>query len=235
MVNAIDFCVDIIDFKEPNRGPLAPVDPQLWQQSALIVQDKIGPVRLSAALGEGSDMLSIASKVPRCFAFAKVGPSGCKDANSLSQLWHDARQRLPSEVELVAVAYADAQRAECLEPESIFELASRNGFDRCLIDTYVKQGESVLDVLGLNRLSTIAKLAKDNQLWWTLAGSVTSGIAETLIANQIAPDCFGVRGDICRNSSTANNELSRRAGTLCANRMQIWANMLGGELSREAM
>ncbi|QDT09572.1 hypothetical protein K239x_15180 [Planctomycetes bacterium K23_9] len=220
---AASYGVDIVDFKEPRKGALAPVDPQIWQQAARLQSSTSAATdsaafELSAALGERSDMLQIASSVPPSFAFAKVGPSQCDSPQDLLQLWDDAAQRLPASVELVAVAYADYGNAACLPPEEVFELASQRGMKRCLLDTFTKTGVATLDALGIERLRRLATLARSRGIWWTLAGSIKLSHLEQLLANRIDPHCIGIRGDACDQNRTSS---------LSSERLKLWSDTMG--------
>jgi uncharacterized protein (UPF0264 family) len=218
---AIGFEVDIVDFKEPAEGPLAPVDPQLWRRATEILCS--GPAsaacspKLSAALGERDRAPAIAAWVPPEFSFAKAGPSRSETQRDVTNLWSDIKQRLAPGVELVAVAYADSPQANCIDPESILSAAAHCGIGRCLLDTFGKQGQSSLQHLGADRLARFATRADQLGIWWALAGSVTLADVALLSAAGIVPNCFAVRGDVCDQD---------RTGTLCSKRMQAWQEML---------
>jgi uncharacterized protein (UPF0264 family) len=209
--------VDIIDLKEPRRGPLAPADAELWSHAASLWSAGSPTSLLSAALGERADAIQIAGRLPSAFAFAKVGPSGCRSAGDMRDLWAAVGERLDDRIELVAVAYADFQAARSLHPEAIFQLAAKAGFARCLIDTCVKDGRSTLDHLGMDGLASLASVATEAGLWWTLAGSIRVDCVSLLRQHAVWPDCLGVRGDVCRRG---------RAGTLSSQRVTIWKESL---------
>ncbi|MGB7347633.1 MAG: (5-formylfuran-3-yl)methyl phosphate synthase [Pirellulaceae bacterium] len=220
---AAEYPVDIIDFKEPDHGPLAPVDPLIWHQAQRWVAEcctspsqlrpqKLGQhvaKKLSAALGERGDMLRVADEVPAEFAFAKVGPSQCDTPEKLLTLWSDARARLPKRVELVAVAYADYTSAQCLPPEQIAELAKQTGVNRCLIDTFTKSSGSTVDLLGMQRLRQFSQTVANRDGWWALAGAVRLEGLNGLADNGVLPNCVGVRGDVCNKSRTSTLSIDR--------------------------
>ena len=222
LATAIRFCVDVIDLKEPNRGPLAPVDVGLWEHAAELIDERavgVNPAelpRLSAALGERDRAVAIASQLPKRFSFAKVGPSGCASARSIRRLWSDVGHQLPPQVELVAVAYADATAANCLGPEAVLREANQAGLNRCLIDTFTKDGRSSVQHLGPQRLAEFGQLAQQLQIWWALAGSITRHDVAALEHSNIKPNCFAIRGDVCSDD---------RTGTICEQRMYAWREM----------
>ena len=212
--------VRIIDLKEPRRGPLAPADASLWQFADELWRDSGGQSKglLSAALGEQAQAREVAASLPETFAFAKVGPSDCETESSLIALWDEIRLALRDSTELVAVAYADWKSANCPAPEVVFRLASEHGFKRCLIDTYQKDGRSTVDHLGYPALSKLHQVARQKNLWWTLAGSIRRPVVDELKALGWMPDCFGVRGDVC--SGTRTTRISHDL-------VQAWCQRLG--------
>ena len=201
---AIGSGADIVDLKEPRAGALSPTDPQLWRQVARRweqVDANAQLPRFSAALGERAEARDCAASLPARFDFAKAGPSGCSDETQLRRLWSDVRQQLDPSIELVAVAYADWESAGCPTPQSVFQLAHQSGIRRCLLDTFDKAGKSSLQLMGLGSLRELAGIARSLDLWWALAGSVRCQDVARLRAVALAPDCFGVRGDVCRGCS----------------------------------
>lgn len=217
---AAQFCVDIIDLKQPEHGPLAPVSVSAWRQAAEFAMST--PICLSAALGEKGDALEMASEVPNEFSFAKVGPSDC-DLNELKNVWNTIRGHLPESVRLVAVAYADATQATSPPTHEILRLAHDLGLRHFLIDTYQKDGRTSVDHLGINTLRELDQQAKKLGMWWALAGSVSLASAQMIRDAGIQPDCFGVRGDVCDGD---------RAGHLSESRLREWSariKQLGAE------
>ena len=214
-----DAGVDVIDLKEPRNGPLAPVAPSFWGGAAASLGPPTQPrdPLLSAALGESAEARIVAGQVPPAFSFAKVGPSGCRTRALLHQIWGDVREDLNDQVELVAVAYADSDHADCLTPEQIFADAAEAGFRFCLIDTYTKDGRSTLDHLGMARLRELAALCRQLQMRWALAGSIGRTHLPALTAHDIDPDIIGVRGDVCH---------SDRTGDLDPQQVKLWQQAL---------
>ncbi|PAY17803.1 hypothetical protein CKO51_19080 [Rhodopirellula sp. SM50] len=223
---AVEFDVDILDLKEPDRGALAPVAFPIWQQvarqaAAWSAAGKDGPL-LSAALGESDQAVGLADQVPPQFAFAKAGPSGCSTPDQIRGMWEAVEKRIPDRAELVAVAYADHRSADCLPAEAILELAARHGFRRILLDTFEKNGRSSIDLMNAQRLLDFGRQAYRRQLWWSLAGAISlgqvTGISELIPPPEFRPDCFAVRGDVCDGNRTA---------TLSPDKMRQWMRALG--------
>jgi uncharacterized protein (UPF0264 family) len=205
--------VDVIDFKEPSDGPLAPVQPQVWQAA----ERELPGAKLSAALGESSTAIELAAFVPASFRYAKVGPSGVPEISQLQHLWQSIH--LPKSVELVPVAYADHEQAGCCAATEVLRAVIASGRSRLLIDTYLKDGRSLTDHLGVLQLTEILTEARVAGVWVALAGSVRLEQAECLHGLGIVPDCWGVRGDVCRYDDDAAR---RRSGHLDADRVRRW-------------
>lgn len=207
--------VDVLDFKEPQQGPLAPADPAIWRQAAAQMPERC---RLSAALGECGDAAELASRVPPRFAYAKAGPSASKTIARLVAPWAAIRSQLAGSVELVAVAYADHDKAQCAPPEAIFQAAARAGMRTWLVDTFDKTGGgNAATHLGAERLRDIERSARRCGASWVLAGSITSQTAEELLRQGIRPTFFGVRGDVCDGS---------RGGRVVAAKVSAWLELL---------
>jgi uncharacterized protein (UPF0264 family) len=211
--------VDVIDLKEPRAGALSPTDSRLWRQVAQEWSQRAGSTTsfLSAALGESAEALAVAQLLPAEFHFAKAGPSRCRTQADLVKLWRDVRGRLDPAVELVAVAYADYDEAECPPPEEVLKAAAEFGLRRCLLDTFTKDARSSIERLGLAKLRSFGELAKQLELWWALAGSIREQEIGRLLASEIVPNCVGVRGDVCDRS---------REGKMRLERVQSWITAL---------
>lgn len=222
---AINAGADIVDFKDPTRGPLGKVEPQVWTAAAGLIpaapsSDNEISYRaplLSAALGEGTAGAESADQLPANFAFAKVGTSGIASIKQLRDLWNQTAANLPAGTELVAVAYADHAAAGTLPPEQIFSLAATFGIGRCLLDTYTKDGISSLTHLGVAGLVRLDEIAETRDLWWALGGSITLQDAGTLADLELQPSCFAVRGDVCNGS---------RSGPVVPARVESWVQQL---------
>ena len=159
----------------------------------------------------------MAGQVPASFQFAKAGPSGCVTPQSQTETWQRLRDTLPAPVQLVAVAYADHQAAQCQTPEQVFQQAADAGIEYALLDTFVKDGRSSHQHLGTAALTKLGQLAQHLNLWWTLAGSITWQDVASLHQQHIHPNCFGVRGDVCPGGRTE---------PLCIQRIDQWQHAL---------
>ena len=210
--------IDILDFKEPRHGPLAPVESSVWREAAARFKgDTSTNTQLSAALGERDTAMQVAGQVPVSFAFAKAGPHQCGTEKELTAMWADVRHALAAPIELVAVAYADASAAETLEAEEIVTLANTQGFRRILIDTFVKDGRSSVEHLRSNRLRVLRRLTKAFGMRLMLAGAIRLDALDGWLEPDTHPDGFGVRGDICQ---------AGRESEIAPQRIRLWQHQL---------
>jgi uncharacterized protein (UPF0264 family) len=154
-----------------------------------------------------------------------MGPSGANDEDLLGQRWRSVQSRLPEKVELVAVAYADDRSASSIAAQRVFELASRSGIGRVLVDTFDKSGPGVVEELGIETLVQLGVQARRSRLWWAIAGKLNLqqwvAVREAFLQSGRPtglPDCVGVRGDVCGQN---------RTGAICPKRLQAWSSAIG--------
>src|SRR5947199_258894 len=106
---ALQAGVDLLDVKEPARGPLGKADERVIEE---VVRCAVGRVPVSAALGELRDVskpreASDTSRLPPGITYGKLGLAGCGCWPDWPKRWAAALERLPGGVTPVAVAYAD--------------------------------------------------------------------------------------------------------------------------------
>src|SRR6185503_3129781 len=119
---------DVIDAKNPRRGPLGAVSLEVLRE----IHAAVARTRLvSAALGDADDEAAI-ERAARAFAtagasFVKVGFAGIASASRVTVLTAAAVQGAKAGSHgrsgVVAVAYGDADRADSLTPAALVRLA----------------------------------------------------------------------------------------------------------------
>ena len=207
---------DVLDLKEPARGAMGMPDlatiAAVAQQLCLAESSR----PLSVALGEarewqprrptpclpsGTGFLKLGTaaldslldwpthfeRVKRQFEAAGSGVgSGTKAAN-------EGASCNPS---FIVVAYADYQVARGPAPEEVVEQATPCGCAGVLIDTFSKGDKRLLDWLGLDRLGSLAVLARSRGLAFAVAGRLQIGDLPAICT--VAPDIVGIRSAACR-------------------------------------
>jgi hypothetical protein len=196
---------DLLDVKEPARGPLGRADDAT---AAAVVRVAGGAVPVSAALGElpaVPDPPAVAGP-----AFAKWGLAGWGSRPDWPERWRDHRDALVVACpgcRAVAVAYADAERVGAPPVEDVARFAAGERAGAFLIDTAVKDGTTLLDWLTLPALARLVKTCRAAGVPVALAGSL--GPREIGRLRELAPDWFAVRGAACGGGRTGKVEVGR--------------------------
>ena len=196
---------DVIDVKEPHRGPLGCAAPDVILEIARTLGNMNGIVPpLSLALGEliewQSGVLSslqsaIQSASPQ---FLKLGLAEALTTQGVASWiteWQRVRMMISGDHAWVAVAYADHEHADSPAIHAVLEFAVQTGCKVLLIDTHSKTGTSLLDQLTVGELQNIRQQTLGNNLKLALAGGVTTADLPQLLPLQ--PDIIAVRGAVC--------------------------------------
>lgn len=213
---------DIVDAKEPRAGPLGAVAPDVLAgiqralPAAVPLGVALGDVRTAEELAGALDRLTLQ---PRTGAiFLKLGFAGVPDAESVVALLTAVARRaaeLGPSVSVVAAAYADHRRAGSPSADALVDAAIAAGAAGVLIDTWSKEGRSLLDHVAAEDLREWVVRARAGGLLAAVAGSLGPETLPTLMA--VEPDIVGVRGAACRGG---------RAGTLDPARVRHLRNVL---------
>jgi uncharacterized protein (UPF0264 family) len=210
----------IIDVKDPGAGSLgrAPAD---WVQAIRGVT----PLRLpvSAALGDGPFEAQAVAEAARVLSnsgaqYVKVGLRDTVTSAALAVL-RTVRDRLPTGVGLIAVAFADAQRARCLLPLELTAVAAAARAEGCLLDTAIKDGRGLLDWLDEAALEGFVADCRARGLLCGLAGSLAAADIPRVAA--VDPDIVGVRSAACIGD--------RVHGRVSRERVAALARLMGAE------
>jgi (5-formylfuran-3-yl)methyl phosphate synthase len=192
---ALDGGADVIDIKEPARGSLGRADDATIVAVLGVVA---GRKSVSAACGE----LLQAAPVPKRSArleFLKWGLAGCARRADWPALFNTAANRLPASCRPVAVAYADWERAEAPPPAEVCALARNRPPAACLLDTWHKDGKTLLDFLSMPEIARLVNRCRDAGVPVALAGSL--GLRQIEMLLPFAPDWFAVRGAVCEQGN----------------------------------
>jgi len=178
----------LIDVKEPSRGAMGRADKPILEA---VLQLVAGRLPVSAAMGE---LLVPQPVAPvRQLAFAKWGLHGANLHD-----WQQAFLRLRDFYccAVVPCAYAEAAAIHCPTPEEVATFTARYRFPVLLVDTFYKDGRTLLDHLRPEQLARIAERCRDAGVRLALAGSLNAWAIETLLP--LRPSWFAVRGSVCR-------------------------------------
>lgn len=190
---------DLIDVKEPTRGPLGAASPSVIREVLATVD---GRVPVSAALGEWLDWSGWA--VPPGVRYAKWGLAQLK---ALPGGVLQAIRRTDCATFPVLVAYADHLRADSPDPAWLAVAAVRFKFPAFLLDTAVKDGSTLTDWVAPARLARIRFDLGDAGVAVALAGSLDADGVRRL--GPLEPDWFAVRGAACDGGRTGSVSAAR--------------------------
>ncbi|HKI36120.1 MAG TPA: (5-formylfuran-3-yl)methyl phosphate synthase [Gemmataceae bacterium] len=210
----------LIDVKEPGRGALGCADAEVM---AAVLDGVAGRRPVSAALGEltdkkGTQPFSAHEKscVPFSLAFVKWGLAGCRDRADWRGDLERAAHLLPPGCRPVVVAYADWRRAAAPPPADVCAFACSHGWGAFLIDTWGKDGTTLLDWLSLDDLRAMRAHCRAAAVPIALAGSL--GVEQMRQLRPLAPDWFAIRGAACQDG--------QRTRTIDANRVRQLVDLL---------
>ncbi|MAG94568.1 MAG: hypothetical protein CMJ48_12595 [Planctomycetaceae bacterium] len=195
----------IIDVKEPNRGSLGMADVSQIAEVARVLAAHDPQISVSAALGEVRDWGETRGlpKLPDELTFVKLGTAGL-GPSGLSD-WRETRERfdasMTSQAQWIAVAYADWERSAAPAPQGILEAAIAEVPRRCaglLVDTFVKDGQGLLDCMVIESLHALTVRAQQAGLLVALAGGLSIDDLDSLA--KVGPDVVAIRGAACRGA-----------------------------------
>jgi len=213
---------DLIDVKEPARGALGAADLGVIRD---VVQRVAGRAPVSAALGEWGE-----SGAPDWRAAAELGMDYLKwglagfDLRRSDELL-ERRARLPSPTKMVLVAYGDWPRAHSPAPQALADLAAREGFAALLLDTWGKDGSTLLDWVPRSDIAALTRFLQNKGVAVALAGSLGLNEIEALLPTR--PDWFAVRGAACSRG--------RRDGAIDPERVRLIVRRLRVGLSADLL
>ncbi|HEX3152158.1 MAG TPA: (5-formylfuran-3-yl)methyl phosphate synthase [Gemmataceae bacterium] len=184
---AIEGGADLIDIKEPQRGALGAADLSVIEEVIAEVGER-APV--SVALGEWRDWSR--TRLPSGIQYMKLGLAGLTthEAHAAAQEIRNRPGPIP-----VMVAYADHRRAASPDPAQLIKIAIDLRFSTFLIDTFVKDGTSLVDWLDWRTLVNFRQQLSNANLSLALAGSLSASLIREL--RPVEPAWFAVRGAAC--------------------------------------
>ena len=170
-----------------------------------------GASPLSAALGElerwPSPTTDSLLSIPE-IQVVKVGLSGCARITDWQTRWRRAFAAAhDGEKHLAAVIYADWRDAAAPPPDDILECACAIDCQYLLIDTWMKNSRSTLDILPRSQLVEILGQSKRSGMTTVLAGSIRP--ADLPNVDGLPVDVIAVRGAVCRSERTSAVEANR--------------------------
>lgn len=191
---------DLLDLKEPDRGSLGMVAPDVVRD----VTARSYGVPLSMALGELGDWTENAAipSLPAELTYLKLGLSGTRGGEWVSE-WIRVRESFEQAGSLhpqwIAVVYADHQTAGSPTPGKVISAAIETGCAGVLFDTFEKQSGSLLDHLPAGELKPLLANIRSAGLLTALAGSLRLEHLQDVLP--LEPHVIAVRGAVCAHGT----------------------------------
>jgi uncharacterized protein (UPF0264 family) len=190
---ALEGGADVIDVKEPARGPLGRADEAVLEQ---VLRQVAGRRPVSAALGE----LTLDSRLPGLpgLAYVKWGLAGWPAASPWPQVLRQKMEAAdrPAGPQVVLAAYADWPAAAAPPLELVCTLAWQRPGSVLLLDTFTKVLPlTLLSWLPTSRLAALCARCRAARVRVALAGSL--GLAHLPALVEARPDWIAVRGAVC--------------------------------------
>lgn len=215
-IEAIKGGADIIDVKNPREGSLGASFPWIIREIRSITPDNM---LVSATLGDvpykpGTVSLAALGALTAGADYIKVGLYGTKNFKEAVDVMENVVRTIKGEKKeafVVAAGYADAHRVGSVDPMEIPRVAYESGADVAMLDTAVKDGETLFDFLGVGELQDFVREAHDLGLKAALAGSIKKEQLRPL--DEIGCDIVGVRGAACVGGDRNTGTIHRSAVT----------------------
>jgi uncharacterized protein (UPF0264 family) len=211
-LEAIAGGADIIDVKNPAEGALGANFPWVIRRIRELAPRSI---EVSCALGEmpslpGAMSLAALGAAATGVNYVKAGLAGLKTLDEAVHLMQNVTRAIkdynPS-IKVVATGYADAERADAVNPLLVPEIAYKAKADVAMLDTAVKDGKNLFAFLSKDQLRTFVGTSHDHGLKAALAGMLRT---EDLASVQaLGADVVGVRSAACSNGDRLNGCITK--------------------------
>jgi (5-formylfuran-3-yl)methyl phosphate synthase len=206
---------ELVDAKDPARGPLGPLDPVMVNA---ILAALPASVPFSVALGDPASKEEVVERIGSLGrgarsapVYLKLGFGGAADLGIAGELLRVAvaeANRHPAKPAVVAVTYADRAGSGL---DAVSTLAAGEGAQGVLVDTASKAGGSLFDHLSPESLAGWVERSRRRGLVVAVAGSLRQADLPAVAAT--GADIAGIRGAAC---------IGGRAGPVDSGRVRLF-------------
>jgi uncharacterized protein (UPF0264 family) len=194
-------CCPIVDVKNVDEGSLG-AQP-VWVTQQIITAVGQGASKVSVAIGDLPNLpgtISLASYGAATLKpdYIKAGLRGATDvpvAVAMINAMVQSVELVDPDITTVACSYADYKRFDGLSWEALLEAAAQTNVNVVMLDTLIKDGQSLFDAMSFASLKHFTEQAHDAGLKVALAGSLSLHHLQQL--HEINPDIIGMRGAVC--------------------------------------
>lgn len=207
----IKYGFDILDVKNPAEGSLGAPAPRVLKEIWDIIPD--GRQR-SIAVGDvpnlpGTVALAALGALQFKPDYIKLGLRGARNRQEAAVLVKEAVGTVDlagGGAMVVAAGFADYCRVGSVAPLDIPAIAHESGASVGMIDTAIKDGKGLLDLMPLKEIEEFVRGCHAKNIKAAVAGSLDETHIEKMAG--IGVDIFGVRGAVCLNNDR-NADLDR--------------------------
>jgi uncharacterized protein (UPF0264 family) len=191
----------IVDIKNVDEGSLGASFPWIIREVMDALRER--DVRFSATLGDlpfkpGTASLAALGATVCGVQYVKAGLYGVRDfeeAFALMRAVTRACKDYEPDTIVVAAGYADYRRFGGIDPQTVVRACGAAGADLVMLDTAIKDGKSLFDVLSTAEIDDFLGAARERGLKAALAGSL--GFQHVDRLRELDADFVGVRGCVC--------------------------------------
>jgi uncharacterized protein (UPF0264 family) len=199
--NAMLGGAEILDIKNPAEGSLGAQYPRVIREIKNLAS---GKAEVSAAIGDMPNLPGTAALAALGAAtcgpdYIKVGLHGPRNEIEAATLLREVQQAVREfAISVIAVGYADFNRAGTLDPACLPTVAASEGVRGLLLDTAIKDGRSLLDFLDPTSLRRLGAKTHAAGLLFGLAGALRE--EHLAIALDLGADVVGMRTAACQDN-----------------------------------
>jgi len=189
---------DLIDVKDPSRGPLG----MAHHETVVAVLAAVdGAVPVSAALGEWSEnsLIEACWHLELPLSYVKWGLAGYGIPAGWGEDLLQTRRQVPANTEVVLVSYVDHEKANTPPPVELVKFAKRYRYRAMLFDTFQKDTRTLLDHVEIETLTEMIESLKRSGISVALGGSLQLEQVKSLKSS--GADWLAVRGAVCVGGS----------------------------------
>jgi uncharacterized protein (UPF0264 family) len=192
---------DIVDIKNVEEGSLGAHFP--WVIRGVIATSGGRNLSFSATLGDlpykpGTAALAALGASACGVQYVKAGLFGVRNYGEalevMSAVVLTCRNENPR-TRVVAAGYADYRRFGGIDAQTVVRVAHDSGADLVMVDTSIKDGKTLFDVMSMSELEDFIGEAHARGLEVALGGSLQFEHLDDL--KRLGPDVVGVRGCVC--------------------------------------
>ncbi|ATW24049.1 (5-formylfuran-3-yl)methyl phosphate synthase [Candidatus Formimonas warabiya] len=214
---------DIIDLKNPLEGPLGAPAPKVIEEVCGVVK---GHKPFSIALGEfpgkpGAAALAALGGAYFQPDFLKIAFLAHTPSEEMVRTLKEIKSSIGSlphqkTSQIVSVAFADTIRSGSWNLADFAAFSQEGGAAGCLIDTWEKNGSSLLDYFTGAELGEFIESCHTHELFCGLAGALK--FSHIPLLSRLKPELIGVRSAVCggdRLGGTVSCQSVRELKELC--------------------